>query len=234
MQDYEKIRAEEHARAVDVEARVLKALGILKEKQEKQDQDRLKDYYDFTLWTERLRVHFSASFGDKRLHVSGVYPRTKKGEWVTVYFSHEETEAHRKEGKPYQDGLKEYEYGRIQEPEITISADATPEVIARNITKRFMPSYNAYLARVKDVITKNNDYNDTTEKTLKYIKGEELTTHEIATKSVSVDFEKLPGQEYSARAHVKASRQDITLELHNMTPEVTTKIFSLIRKETAK
>ena len=230
MKDYEKTRADEHARAVEVEARVLTALEIIKQKPEKQDQDRLKDYYDFTVWTENLRVHFSASFGDKRLHVSGIYPRTNKGEWVTVYFSHEETEAHRKDGKPYPDGLKEYEYSRIQAPEITISADATPEVIVRNITKRFMPSYNAYLARVKDVITKNNDYNDTTEKTLKDIKGEELTPHEIETKSVSVDFEKLPGQEYSARAHVKVSREDVTIELHNMTKEVTKEIFQLIKK----
>lgn len=229
MKDYEKIRAEEHAQAVEVEARVLTALEIIKQKPEKQDQDRLKDYYDFTVWTENLRVHFSASYGDKRIHISGVYPRDNKEGYITLYFSYEEREAVKNGGK-FPDGLKEYGYGRIQAPEITISADATPEVIARNIAKRFMPSYNAYLARVKDVIKKNNDYNDTTEKTLEDIKGEELTPYEIETKSVSVDFEKLPGQEYSARAHVKVSREDVTIELHNMTKEVTKEIFQLIKK----
>lgn len=218
--EYEDRQKKEHENAVAVETKVLKAIGILGLKKESQDTERLAHYWDFRIWTDKIWISFSASYGDKRIHVSGIYPRDCNNSYIDVYIYDKEARANEK-------FLKFYDYGKVQSPSITISKDKTPEQIANDITKRFMPAYNRYLELVNKKININNDYESKTRKTLELLAGRPLTEYEKKEHKLSIDGKKF--QEYEARADVNASREDVTLEIHNLTPEIALKIINIIK-----
>jgi len=138
---------------------------------------------------------------------SGVYPRHADGSWVDIC-----------------------EYPKVPSPEISFSISKTPEQIAKDIQRRLWPEYIARLEKVRARIASTNDYNIRTNNTLAAILGREPDDHERANSACSVDLGTLPGCEYEARAYAKASREDVTLEVHNIDQKTAKAILALVRK----
>jgi hypothetical protein len=164
-------------------------------------------------------LRFDAEYGDGRVHVSGVYPRDAKGQYIDVY------------------NTEPGQYGKIYGPNIKLSPDKTAEQIATNIKRRFIPDYAAHLAKVMERVNANNDYESTTAAVLELLKGASLTEYERNSHTITApipDGLKLPGREYDVRINVKASRGSITLELNNLDAATASNIIQFIRREAKK
>jgi hypothetical protein len=231
MTNYNEERQKEHARNEEIRAKLEKALALLPGWSVKPDKEREKwdcvvtatqgpDPRAPQIWTR-----FSAGYGDKRIHASGIYPRTAKGEYVTIWYTHEEREARKVAGIP------DVEYGKIQSPSITIGPDRTPEQIAKDISRRLLPNLLDYHARVMKSVNADNEYHDTTRATLESIKGAPLDKWEEEKKSFSL-YIKTPGGEdnYGSRAEVKASRESVSLDLHDISASEAIMIIRSLKK----
>ena len=221
MKDYDAERQAEHARNAEVRARIEAAGVVLKFKAEARDPDcRVNLHNDAG---EDIHCNFSAGYGDKRIKVSGNYPRNADGTWPgTPYATSEERGSHDR-------GLDITQYGEISAPGITISPDKTPEQIARDIEKRFLPAYREYKKRLQAVINAHDDYEAKTVAALAALKGAALTEYEIKERKVNIDGRKVKGQEYTPYANVRASREDITLEIRNLNPDQARRILAIIK-----
>lgn len=159
------------------------------------------------LW---LRCDTYGATAWKRCACSGVYPRNADGSYCDV--------------SEYVNGSK------VPAPLIAFSITKTPEQIAKDIQKRFLPDYIARLEKVRARIASTNDYDTRTNNTLAAILGREPDDHERAKRACSVDLGTLPGEEYETRAYAKVSRESIDLELHNLNLKTALAVLALVRK----
>jgi hypothetical protein len=220
--DYEKQREVEHARNAEIRAKIEKAGEILKFKAEKPDENSKFDcrVYLNNEAGEKLYIYFSAGYGNKRVNVSGVYPRNADGSYAgDVYYTLEERAK----------GIGQANYGQVPHPTITISPDKTPEQIARDIEKRFLPDYRDYRARVQAVVDAHNDYESTTAASLLAVKGAQLTEYEARERKFSAYA--VPEEYSGARYEVKASQKEIDIDIHNITIDQARAIIALITKK---
>ena len=178
---------------------------------------------------EDIHVYFSAGYGDKRIKVSGNYPRNADGSYPgTVYATTEERGSHDKPGTGIP-GLDIGQYGEIAHPTITISPDKTPEIIARDIERRFLPAYREYLRRVQARVNDHNEYEAKTAAALAALKGAALTEYEAKERKFNMDGRKVKGQDYTPHANIQASREDITLEIRNLSIDQAARILAVIK-----
>jgi hypothetical protein len=230
MTDYDKAREIEHARTAEIRAKIVAAAAVLKFTAEAPDPDCKYD----------CRVHIRNAAGEEiylytiaydkwRVKVSGNYPRNADGSWPgAVYATNEERGTHDVPGTGIP-GLDIAQYGEISSPSITISPDKTPEVIARDIERRFLPAYREYLRRLMVVINAHNDYEMITAASLETLKGAALTEYEIKDRKFNMDGRKVKGQDYTPCANVRASREDITLEIRSLTIDQARRILAVIK-----
>lgn len=218
--DYDARREEEHKRNREVREKLVKAAAILKMAVEPVESEDDKSYSDCRVACKKagaaLWMRFSAGYGDKRIHVSGDYPRHSDGSYAAlpIYYSSEERAARENAGLPIG------EYGKVIMPSITISPDKAPEVIARDIEQRILADVIDYTARVQATIDATNDYESRTAATIAALNGTEpgkLDEYEKKNHETRGYFEKIEGQEYTGRWCAKVSRDSVDLELHNLT-----------------
>lgn len=145
----------------------------------------------------------------KKLRVSGDYPRDSKGQYVEIY---EYDEKH----------------NRVNAPAVSVSVEKSAEQIAKDIRRRLEPGYLARLAKVREKVANTNDYEVRTLAALTALKGSELDNYERERHAVTVHGCNFGG-DYASRACIKASREDITLEIHNIPEDVAAKILNILR-----
>jgi hypothetical protein len=163
------------------------------------------------LW---LRCDTYGATAWKRCECSGVYPRNVDGSYCDI--------------PEYVNGSK------VPAPSIAFSISKTPEAIAKDIQRRFLPEYIARLAKVRARIAEGNDYDTRTNATLAAILGRSPDDHERNKRAASVDLGKLPGQEYETRLYAKASRESVDLELYNVNLDIVQAVIELVRARAEK
>ena len=181
-------------------------IGILGFEVKPEDKDGMKCYWRATAWTEPkdgLTLHFSQGYGShsSRISISGGYPRTAKGEYI------------RPNG-----------YNEKREDEITVSIDKSPQQMVKDIESRLLPVCAKYLAEVKKQITSADDYENTTVSTLETIKGGKLDEYEARNKEVALIVA-------NGYGHAKASRREVSLDIHGLSLEVALQIIALLPKK---
>jgi hypothetical protein len=225
--------SEEQARNAEVKKKIQKALALLPGFKV---QDDLENDWDCRVDAVKevdgpnavkLYASFSAGYGDKRIHVSGIYPRNCKNEYIRPYYTQEERAARKAEGLP------EYNYGEVEPPKISISPDKTPEQIAKDIIRRLLPGVFDYHARVMARIDQDNDYHARSENTLAEIKkefnGGAPDQHEIERKMFSAYIPK-DGEEYGSRFEVKTSRESVDLEISSLTASEAIMVIRAVKE----
>ena len=220
MLEYEARREAEKAKEAEVKAKLVKVAEILKQPVAKEDKDNL---YDCRVSTPFFNLSFSAGYGKQRVNVRGNYPRNADGSYVgDVWYTQEEREARKAKGIP------EVNYGKVECPSITISAEKDAEQIAKDIQRRFLPDYLDYRKRLQERIDDTNDYQSVTKKSLESLKkGGKLTEYEIKEKK----FDGYVGKDSTGvRYEVKASREEISVELSNLSVEQAKLVLAVIKK----
>lgn len=137
-----------------------------------------------------------------RIKISGNFPRTGKGEYVD----------------PYGYGEKRHE--------IMVSITKTPEQIAKDIGRRFLPRYRELLKRVIERITKSNEYDRTCVRNLDQIKGKKLTDEEKEKRRLWLSG--------PIACEVHVNDEDATIELRSVPIETARKIIELIERVEGK
>ena len=219
--EYDIKREAEKERDAEVRAKLVKVAEILKQPVKKEDDE--YNRYDCRVSTPDLFLTFSAGYGDKRVHVSGNYPKNADGGYIgDVWYTTEERETRKAKG------LTDTNYGKVECPRITISADKTAEQIAKDIQRRFIPDYQDYRRRVQERIDATNDYESTTAKSLETLKGSQLTDYE---KKEHKFYGYAKKNSEGFRYEVKASRKEVDVELHNLTVEQAEQVLAVVLKK---
>lgn len=120
--------------------------------------------------------------------------------------------------------IRPYKYDE-RPHEITVSGEKTPEQIAKDIENRFMPRYRELLANVKKQIESADNYMYTTKKTLRAL-GRSVDEAEEDSKEFHVSFK-------GGYGHVKASGENVSINLTSLDVQTAKKILALLPKEVA-
>jgi len=144
-------------------------------------------------------IHFSSGGYQMkdRIRISGSFPRTEKGESVD----------------PYRYGEKRHE--------ITVSLAKTPQQIARDIERRFLPRYRELFGGVVERVNKSNQYARTCAKNLEAIKGKPLTEYEMKERTWRFSG--------SVLGEVWVDNESARVELHSVPIETAKKIMAIVK-----
>lgn len=209
----DRIKREREEREQKIKACYAKALLIAKALNYECEpmQDLKEDTYSFrcSLKSGDASIYLTTGFYGQawdKLHVSGDYPRGVKGEYVHVYGVY------------------------TNDSPINVSMNKTPERIASDIQKRFIPSYVERLKLVLERINEDKKYNDTTNWLLASLKAllskEPLTDHEKDRKS----FSEYLGENCSGlRVEGKVSRKIADITISNLNKEQAHKLIELLK-----
>lgn len=137
-----------------------------------------------------------------KIHVSGKYP----GEYQKVYKDNKEV--------PF--------------PSINVGRDKSPEVIASDIMRRFMPSYLERLELVKERNKVNQEYKDKTKTALERLNGGFVCNEDLNRNKLYLGR----GYNYSGTASVYGD--DVHLDLRSLSVETAVKILEIVNKLEAK
>ena len=148
---------------------------------------------------ESESLHFvSGSYETKgRIRISGNFPRTEKGEYIDPY-----------------------DY-REKRHEITVSIDKSPEQIAGDIERRFLPRYRDLLARVIERVNKTNELMRACANNIELLKGTPATDEEKKNHAFSISGD-IWGQ-------VSVSENDARIELHSIPIEKAKRILEILK-----
>lgn len=161
-------------------------------------------------------IYLSANaYGKWRINVSGVYPRGREGEYLTVY-----KQVH----KIRSDGSEYSGWDEVKSESITVSSDKTPAQIARDIERRFMPAYRERLRLCIAKLNEQIDYQSESETTLEKALGRRLTPEEAKRREYSFYHES------GHLGHVKASGKRIDLEISEINADQARKIIQIIKE----
>ena len=152
-------------------------------------------------------------YGEDRISVSGTYP-TARGSNYTG-------RVHIK--------TPEGAYQELNRTNITLSAEKTPELIAKEIQRRFMPGHQKYHAAAKAIATDTDAYEDLTIATLTDIKGASLGEYEAREKQITGVFR---GDD--VYGSVKASGASARIEVSGLTADQVKKIAAIVNRSSAR
>lgn len=229
MEDYKKRREEEKALAREVHERIKAAcvmLGYTPEKEEDPEPWRTLAHK-----AGAPDLFFRCSGRDKRIEARGSYPRSADNTYSgTLYFTCEERDAI--EAGTFTGPLAKYvgEYGKIEQPGITLDRSKSPEQIKKDVERRLLPAVNAYHERVTAWIAAHDDYNITSAATIETIKAAPLTEGEARDHKYTEYTEAKDGRDYGIRISAKASKGFADIEIHNLTAEEAARIVKLARE----
>jgi hypothetical protein len=140
---------------------------------------------------------------ESRIVVSGDWPRTAGGQLP----------------KRYSEKL----------PSITVADSRSPQAIARDITRRFLPDYQAKLAEFRQRVADDNAYHkavaDLSARMAKAL-GLEVTDMKTQREGQLRLYGALSGD---AWGDIEVSRDSVTLKLHSLTPEKAEAILGLLK-----
>lgn len=229
MENYEKRREEEKARAREVHGRIQTAcvmLGYTPEKEEDPEPWRTLAHKDGA-----PDLFFRCGGNDKRIEVRGSYPPGADGTYSTpLYFTAEERDAIK--AGTFTGPLTKYagEYGKIEQPGITLDRSKSAEQIKKDVERRLLPAINAYYARVMAWIEQHDSYNATSAATIEAIKAAPLTENEVRDHKYTEYTAPKDGRDYGIRISAKASRGFADIEIHNLTAEEAAKLVQMARE----
>jgi hypothetical protein len=204
--DMDERQLEEKKQCDLLAGKLISVIELLGMKPHKSNDNEITCYWRASERTEPdengLSLHFSQGYGSQknRIFVSAGYPRTAKGEYV-----------------------RPTNYNEPMKDRISVSADKTPQQIAKDIANRLLPICKEYLAKVKKQINSTNEYYATTESALETLKGAKLDEYEIRSKEIRLNTK--------GYCHAKASRNEITLTLDSLDLQTAQKIIALLPKE---
>ena len=133
-----------------------------------------------------------------RIAISGNFPRTDKGERIDPYEYNEERH------------------------EISVSIAKTPEQIARDIERRFLPRYRELLRRVKEKVAQSNEYAVACARNLERIKGGKLTEEEEKGYIMH-----LSGEIFG---EIRVHGETVRIELHSVPIEAAQRIVRILEE----
>lgn len=190
-------REEEKERQEKVEALIRGVSKILGFKLEEKEKDSW-NYLCLNARKGEESLHFtSGGYQMKdRIKISGNFPKTEKGEYVDPY------------------GYQEKRH------EITVSIAKTPEQIARDIERRFLPHYRTLLKGMIERVQKSNEYDRTSVRHLEELKGTELSEEERRGHRFHLSDEIF--------GEVSVHGETVNIELHSLPLETAKKIMELI------
>lgn len=146
------------------------------------------------------------SVGFEKVRVSGIYPRDKKGQYITVY----EKDANDHWQTVHQDTIK-------------ISLGKTDIQISNEIRRRFLPGYVKRLDLVIKKVREDNTYYDLTAQTLRYLKGGELTAWEKENNRATVEG-----------CCCEVSGSDVNIDLRSIPAADAAEILKIVARVNAK
>ncbi|MCK9324185.1 MAG: hypothetical protein M0P69_01675 [Bacteroidales bacterium] len=232
MNDYEKRREEEKRQAREIHEKLRAAAVILGyTPEEPSPEDTFDPWRTMAHKDGAPDLFFRCGYSDKRVEISGSYPRAQDGTYSgTLFFTPEERDAIK--AGTYSGPLAKYtgQYGAIIQPKITVSRDKTAEKIAQGVQRRLLPAITEYYARVMAWIDNHDNYNTTSAATLETIKAAPLTEYEAREFKYSEYTEPKDDRDYGIRISAKASRGFADIEIHNLTAEEAARIVQLARE----
>lgn len=190
----EERKRKELARALV--SKVCQVLGFTLEGERADDWNYLS--VNARLGDESLHFASGSYYLRDRIKVSGNFPKTEKGE-----------------------SLDPYRYGE-KEHEITVSVSKSPERIAKEIERRFLPRYREVLKSILEKVHKSNQYARTSERNLELVKGETLNDLERNNARFVLHLEPIFGE-------IKVSADEAAIELHCVPIEKARQIIRLIK-----
>jgi|SRR5665213_1174555 len=130
-----------------------------------------------------------------RIKVSGNYPKARgENTHRTVYGDDRKEMAH---------------------PSMTVSAEKSPELIAKDITRRFLPAHKDYHTRSQAGAKEADTYEDETITALELVKGEKLSDYELQRHEISHGT--FRGEHTYGK--VSASGSSVRVEISGLTPQ---------------
>lgn len=200
----ERERREEREYQARVEALICEVSQILGFTPEKHEKDESWHHVSMNARKGNESLHFSSGgyLLKDRIKISGNFPRARKGE----YFD------------PYVPGEKRHE--------ITVSIRKTPEQIARDIERRFLPHYQELLKKVLERIARMDEYDGICARNLERVKGKKPTEEEKEKKRLWL--------EGPISCEVQVTDEDATIELRSVPIEVARKVLELVEKAEGK
>jgi hypothetical protein len=192
-------RREEIERKEKTTTLILGVLKILKFTPVEKEKDDLSYhvYLDGENGQESIHLYSGGYQMKERIRISGNFPRTERGESVELY-----------------------RYGEKRH-EITVSITKTPEQIARDIQRRFLPRYRELLGGVVERVNKTNQYARTCAQNLLAIKGEPLTETEARERAWRFSG--------SVFGEVWVGNESARIEIHSLPIEVARKIMTMVK-----
>ncbi len=106
-------------------------------------------------------------------------------------------------------------------------ANKTAEQIATEVNRRFIPAYKAYWTAAKQQADQTDTHEDNTLAALELVKGSPLDDYEKQKRELSSDMFKREG----LYGKIKASGNDISMEIRYVTPQQARKIIDIAEQE---
>lgn len=231
MEDYEKRREAEKAAAREAHARIAAACVKLGYTPEPGEGNEPEPWRTMAHKEGAPALFFRCGGGDKRIEARGSYPNAADGTYSgALYFTREEREAIK--AGAFTGPLAKYagEYGKIEQPGITLDRAKSAEQIAKDVERRLIPAITAYYERVMAWIAEHDDYNATSAATLRCVKCAELTEGEARDFKYIEYTAPKDGREYGIRISAKASRGFADIEIHNLTAGEAARIVQMARE----
>jgi len=201
-QRQERIRQEQERKAREQQlkgtfAKVLKSLGYTKELS--------ANDWGANVSARRDKDHqINLRFDNKRVEVSGTYPRGVNGKWITVY----DEQGH-----------------EVPSPKITVSPDKSAEQMVIDIRRRFLPAYEKRMEYIKAQIQKDTQHEDLTAKNMRILKGKPVSDYERGKKQLS-GYDVFPEGKYG---NITVQGDDVSIEVSHLTVKETLNILRIIK-----
>lgn len=212
MKDYDAERAAGIEKIAAIEAKFNAVAKILKLNVTKHEPE--AHPFRAVLWSNTLFMEASA-YGKWRINVHGQYPHyARNGGHVTVYAP---------VTKKRWDGTEYASTDELHDASISISSDKTPEQIAQDIQRRFMPAYEKRLALVLERIKENDEYYQSGCETLSAVLGRKVTADEA--KNRAYQFYETDG----CSGNIKVSRGGVEINVDYLSIEAAKKIWAIIQ-----
>ena len=155
------------------------------------------DHINVAVESDTMSFYLSINYRSKgKINISPKFNRNNKGEYISPY------------------GYDEEDFS------INISLEKEPNLIAKQIEKRFFPKCLELTEKVNNLIESSNDYTNTTQATMEYIKGSPLTDHEKRGSTIYPKCENV--------RVVEVHRDDVRLELYSVPKEKAKQIIELL------
>ncbi len=157
------------------------------------------NYFDSRVYAKKDKEEIIIAIDRDKLSVYGLFPYGPEGE----IFFHEER------------------------PRISVSSTKTPERIASDIQKRFLPDYRKLFSKIEEKIEERTNNLNIQEKNLVMLKGSKLDENEKRSKCLSIySFIK----ELDGYGDIRGGKHKCDIDLRSIPYETAQKIIEILRK----